>query len=654
MNNTLPTPTERSRTASKEIQQALEIWKVLYSEVAEQLHLSYPIAGLLDLAREDTFDTLCVTLDSCRTKLLSGAYAPNLRTDMYYHPTKEDVEDFRLLSQLFSFLRKNKCHLRDTKTAALEKYLDFERNHNFDKGISSPYVEELKWIITDWLRPLEEICQDAPLPTGHGPGVTFLTSKEKLEKYNQLVCHIDQYTEELYWYGSFPFEKILQQSDVPVVLGTPSDSDVKIVDARFEGQGERYEKTHHDLKIHMPNRISRPTTVFKTWKIDRVIGPEDVFIVWAAQGFRIMFYRFLKNHPYLRYRLDPTNQEQNQILSRLGSYTCSYASIDLSSASDSVPSWLINYLLEDLPHLRAVVMTLRSTWILVPTENTGHWQEESWKVAPSAKMAGMGWPLTFWTEMMVFGGCAELACRIIKRLNRLKTTPRWSVFGDDITIDAQCFKLCCDILESLGFTVNKDKSFNGIFTESCGSENYYGSFVTPVLYKIGDGGSRFLTAETYGSYLALVNGLHWQGLPKTRRFVMEILYNKRVKVKKDKQTKKLISIPLTPIYTDDPADTSKIFVPYLEPNKNKTRVQKDENGNCTWIKQVYGTHVVSKTSHSKRRPVIKNKQPVLDWLAGHAWDEYCKREPRLQENFQDSMFKKAEGRLVTGWCDLIN
>lgn len=129
-----------------------------------------------------------------------------------------------------------------------------------------------------------------------------------------------------------------------------------------------------------------------------------------------------------------------------------YATIDLSNASDSVSLALCEFLLPS--HLYKVITASRSDFIL------GH-DGQYHKIR---KVSSMGNGFTF-----------ELMTAILTAVART-LDPTATVFGDDIIIRKEHAHKLIDLIESVGFVVNVDKSFiDGPFRESCGG-NYHDEF----------------------------------------------------------------------------------------------------------------------------------------------------------------------------------
>lgn len=207
--------------------------------------------------------------------------------------------------------------------------------------------------------------------------------------------------------------------------------------------------------------FNRSSFVPKNWKTDRLIAIEPSFNVWCQLGA----------HEVLASRLAATgnsitDQTRNQELARVGSITNSYATLDLSSASNSLTT--------------ACVLTL-----LQPPGCHNPWYSYLCQVrSPTMEVEGtptrmemfstMGNGATFVLETIIF---LCVARAVHSRLGG--NSP--SVYGDDIICDVSNVALVQRTLGFLGFRLNTEKSFSsGPFRESCGADWYNGKNVTPV------------------------------------------------------------------------------------------------------------------------------------------------------------------------------
>jgi hypothetical protein len=172
-------------------------------------------------------------------------------------------------------------------------------------------------------------------------------------------------------------------------------------------------------------------------------------------------------------------------MARLGSLTGAYATLDLAMASDTVSYNVVAWL---LPHEWFELLdSLRASGFRGPFGEGTY-----------AKFSSMGNGATFVLETTIFGAaCKAVGCR------------NWSVYGDDIIVEADKAADLLRLLRFLGFVINREKSFvEGPFRESCGADWYRGVNITP-FYLRG-------TPRTLGDWCHLVNGLVSLGYPGSK------------------------------------------------------------------------------------------------------------------------------------------
>lgn len=161
-----------------------------------------------------------------------------------------------------------------------------------------------------------------------------------------------------------------------------------------------------------------------------------------------------------RFGVDVTNQERNKKLAREGSITGSVATLDLSSASDTIAIELVAHL---LPYDWFEFLSLYR-------ENSMDYKGQTIKLH---KFSAMGNGYTFPLETLIFwalsSACLENAHDIC------------SVYGDDIIVPVEAVPLVSRVLNAAGFSLNIAKSFwRGPFRESCGGDYYSGIDVRPI------------------------------------------------------------------------------------------------------------------------------------------------------------------------------
>lgn len=212
------------------------------------------------------------------------------------------------------------------------------------------------------------------------------------------------------------------------------------------------------FKFELGNEV---VTVPKNSKTDRVIAIEPGINLWFQKSAGTMIRRRLR-----RWGIDLNSQLRNQQLALDSSSTGTLATVDFSSASDSISYELVRELLPArwfslLDSLRSPVGTLDGTQI-------------KWN-----KFSSMGNGFTFELESLIFFAAAHAVCEYLG-----ESCQEVSVFGDDVILPSNCFGLFREFCEFLGFNVNKEKSFSsGYFRESCGSHYYRGVDCKPIFLK---------------------------------------------------------------------------------------------------------------------------------------------------------------------------
>lgn len=197
----------------------------------------------------------------------------------------------------------------------------------------------------------------------------------------------------------------------------------------------------------------------KSYKAYRIIAMENTF----RQSFAKSIFHVMDNHSPAG--IDLHDQGKNQECARDGSIFGCYATLDLSNASDDATR---THVVELYP-ARFVALMDR----IAPT-----FYELDGKTRLLHSYATMGNAMTFINECNIFLGVALAATRFVSLfLNEDLLPPR--TFGDDIIVDTRAAITTMEFLETLGFTVNREKSFyQGSYRESCGAEYFKGEDVS--------------------------------------------------------------------------------------------------------------------------------------------------------------------------------
>ena len=176
--------------------------------------------------------------------------------------------------------------------------------------------------------------------------------------------------------------------------------------------------------------------------------------------------------------VDIRDQTVNQRRAMEGSLTGALATLDLSSASDTVSREVV---FELLPlDWASLLNRARSSNVMLP----------GGRIIRQEKFSSMGNGFTFPLETLIFWGLAAACCR---------EDSQATVYGDDIVVPAKSYDLLVEVLTALGFVVNLKKSYHkGFFRESCGKDYYWGIDVRPI-YQDGwvNGQSLFVLHNSY-------------------------------------------------------------------------------------------------------------------------------------------------------------
>jgi hypothetical protein len=207
---------------------------------------------------------------------------------------------------------------------------------------------------------------------------------------------------------------------------------------------------------------ARLTFVEKNAKTHRPICIEPLlngFVQLAIGGF-------LKERLRVRAKQDLSDQTRNQLAARGASMDGRLATIDLSSASDTLAFSVVFDLLPE-------------EWVdLLASFRTGH-MNYGGREYELEKFSSMGNGYTFELETLIFWAIASSCTELSGEDQDLV-----SVYGDDIIVPVEAVDLLMACLTWCGFNLNREKSFwTGKFRESCGADWLDGEPVRPIYKK---------------------------------------------------------------------------------------------------------------------------------------------------------------------------
>lgn len=246
--------------------------------------------------------------------------------------------------------------------------------------------------------------------------------------------------------SSHPAEKYLGKADI-TEAALPYFDDVLSMCEGWSAMND------FDLRIVPGNVLF---TVPKKTDIDRCACKEPDLNMFMQKGVGNFFRRSLK-----RQKIDLNDQSINRELARLGSEKGNLATLDLSSASDSVSTELVALLLPPLWY--SLLNALRSPVTIID----GHEHRNE-------MFSSMGNGFTFELESLLFYVLARTTA-FFEGVSGII-----SVYGDDIICPTVLAENLIHVLGFFGFETNVSKShWTGDFRESCGGHYINGCDVTP-------------------------------------------------------------------------------------------------------------------------------------------------------------------------------
>lgn len=248
-----------------------------------------------------------------------------------------------------------------------------------------------------------------------------------------------------------------------------------------------------DAFSHYPNVMtmrdicpSQVLSVPKTWRKQRIVAIEDVTRMYAQQTVRSGLYAAIE-HTFGRH-VNFSRADLNADLARYGSMIHgTFATIDLSSASDSIGTTFVQHLFQSTP-----------LWPVLDAVRTLAFETEEHRCYQSRIFATMGNAVCFPILTLVL-------CLICIEAGAEPTSCDFRVYGDDIVLPDSLVPNLYDLLAKYGFSVNSDKSYtsaNAPFRESCGGEYFLGEDVSPVRISRKFAG---LESRTWDNVIALID-----------------------------------------------------------------------------------------------------------------------------------------------------
>lgn len=404
---------------------------VVSGDILSYLRNTYKKASVEETRLTQVFKHICADYDEGFVSLLLSPVTDSIQNFLI----EPNAEDLRILTQHLSFL--SHLSLQSIEVDTIDEYLRVEvRNSQF------PYDEEniknLNMIIRGWFSSFT-FGIEAFLPN-HGGGATA--------------------------------EHRRGTSSVLKYEGMGKDARLTYFCRRFFNVEPEY-FVPQSVALGTLNRCCKIQDVAKSLKTRRTISLEPTTLQYFQQGARKALVDYIKRHAILKDLIFIEEAFRNGEAARLGSETGQLATIDLSSASDTVTHRHARSLFHGTS-LNAMSVCLRSTRAELPDSTQITLEKE----------APMGSALCFPIECIIFAACMELGVRhaIQKWGYRRDDVTYLGVHGDDMVVPDWAYWDIVNVLTSIGFIVNKGKSFSSPsrFREACGVEAYDGVPIQPL------------------------------------------------------------------------------------------------------------------------------------------------------------------------------
>lgn len=305
--------------------------------------------------------------------------------------------------------------------------------------------------------------------------VAFPRSSPVVDEATRLITHI---------FSKFPsYYPVPQHGPGAVYEGY--DRDEKWVFGTWPKKAERHFPYYlygalglSDVVRNSPVRLVDSTTracfVPKDFRGPRLISIEHTAMQYLQQGMMLKLYAYLKTVPLLTASVRLEDQGVNRRAAATA-WSESFATLDLSDASDTLSAVCVWNLFSGVPTLRRQLFSLRSDYVEFPQH-----KQRLYAFSP------MGSAICFPIETICFYSLALACAKVIYPSTRLRELASLvKVFGDDIIVPmGPIQQLLSHTLHSIGCKVNESKTcYLTPFRESCGGEWYADMDVTIIRNK---------------------------------------------------------------------------------------------------------------------------------------------------------------------------
>jgi hypothetical protein len=349
------------------------------------------------------------------------------------------VEKIALINQWTSFPARLCLRDVDFHDSAFDKYVaDEEYVSSLTYPRDDPLVSMMTDVVTEWFKDYKtnwSLCGHGSGACAEAPRGTPAWAKNLLTVYDDRI-----------WYLISHYDELLD------ILPPPNGD--------------------WNIRANVVQAVPKTTTK------NRLVSKEPATLMFLQHAIERSLNEYIEADSVLSAHFHVRDQCVNRRQALRGSQDGSYATLDQSDASDMVAKQLVATITRKCRDLHRDLFCTRSSKAVL------QYDKKTQYTIPLSKFAPMGSDTCFKVECIVFGAALEATVRLESGKPSRETD--WSIYGDDATIRTKYVDAAMKNLESLGFRLNRDKSFyidlDGPynFRESCGAECLAGIDITPL------------------------------------------------------------------------------------------------------------------------------------------------------------------------------
>jgi len=366
--------------------------------------------------------------------------------------------------------------------------------------------------------------------------------------------------------------------------------------------------------------VAKLVAVPKDSRGPRLICVHPAEAVWIQLGLAKLLEASIERNHRTRGKINFTDQSVNARLALHSSSSQRFSTLDLKEASDRISCELVRHLFGD--YVYSILSCCRANKIKLLDG----------RVLELRKWAPMGNGLTFPVQSLIFWSLVTAGIYVTHGVS----CDEVYVFGDDIIFPSCFMDGAIRGLVCAGLVPNMSKTFaKGFFRESCGTDAFKGTIVTPLRMKKGDINS----LEHIVSNLDLAKRLRRSGYEQCAAFLYTTIRRRLGSMRIGRRCRNGIYLPIS----NDPDSAGlyeyqDISFAQLMEREPKLRFRSGT--------QVWGCRTILVGGLSNK-PLIHDWYHVQDSLLAISRDRYCQCDRGTEYAIP------YRTRLIYGWTSCL-